>query len=181
MEGAFGRLPLLTAFILLAVAFRLATLFISIRNERRLKAQGAVEVGAGNSLALALTHTAFYLAAIVEAVRSGALAGVDATSIAGVAIYLFGAAMLVVVIRSLGRLWTVKLLIAADHVLVTNSLFRLVRHPNYFLNILPELIGFAIALHAFVTLAVGLPVYLIPLIIRIQQEEAAMRARFAGY
>ena len=41
--------------------------------------------------------------------------------------------MLVVVIRSLGRFWTVKLLLASDHVLVTNPLFRWVRHPNYFL------------------------------------------------
>ena len=54
------------------------------------------------------------------------------------------------------------------------------RHPNYFLNILPELVGFALVLHAYYTLIIGLPFYLIPLIIRIRQEESAMRAKFAA-
>src|SRR5437870_13907816 len=34
-----------------------------------------------------------------------------------------------------------KLLIASDHTLNQSGLFRWVRHPNYFLNILPELVG----------------------------------------
>jgi isoprenylcysteine carboxyl methyltransferase (ICMT) family protein YpbQ len=43
----------------------------------------------------------------------------------------------VLVWRALHRLWTVKLLIASDHVLNQSALFRWVRHPNYFLNIRP--------------------------------------------
>ena len=171
---------MLIVFVFLAVIFRIVTLFISIRNERRLKAQGAVEVGLVNSAVLALAHIAFYVVAITEGFSSGGHS-FDAIAIAGLAIYLVGVAMLVVVIRSLGRFWTVKLLIASDHELVTNPLFRWVRHPNYFLNILPELIGFALVLHAFNTLWIGLPLYLIPLIIRIRQEEAAMRVRFPAY
>lgn len=170
-----------TAFAILAVLVRFGTLFISIRNERRLKAAGAEEIGAANSTALALAHTAFYVAAIAEGLGWRSPLQLDAISLLGLVIYLFGMAMLVVVIRSLGRLWTVKLLLARDHVLVESPLFRRVRHPNYFLNILPELIGFALTLHAFWTLAIGLPIYLIPLITRIRQEEAAMRARFAAY
>jgi isoprenylcysteine carboxyl methyltransferase (ICMT) family protein YpbQ len=170
----------LVAFIVLAALFRLASLFISIRHERRLKAAGAVEIGAANSALLALAHTAFYLAAIAECFLTGGYV-FDTAALAGLVLYLFGAAMLVVVIRTLGRFWTVKLIVAADHALVTHPLFRRVRHPNYFLNILPELAGFAITLHAFYTLAFGLPLYLVPLIIRVRQEEAAMRERFAAY
>ena len=171
---------MLVAFVSLAVLFRLASLVVSIRNERRLKEEGAVEIGAANSTAIAVMHTAFYLAAIAEGFLSGRQA-FDAIALAGFTIYLFAMAMLVVVIGTLGRFWTVKLLIAPDHVLVTNALFRNVRHPNYFLNILPELVGFALVLHAYYTLIIGLPLYLIPLIIRIRQEEAAMRAKFAAY
>jgi isoprenylcysteine carboxyl methyltransferase (ICMT) family protein YpbQ len=170
----------LVLFIVLAVLFRLATLFVSIRHERQLKAAGGVESGAANSTLLAVTHTAFYLTAIAESFLRGNHA-FDGVALLGLAVYLFGAAMLIVVIRTLGRLWTVKLIIAGDHVLVTHPLFRWVRHPNYFLNILPELIGFALTLHAWYTLAIGLPLYFIPLIIRIRQEEAAMRQRFAAY
>lgn len=172
---------MLIIFVVLAVMFRAATLFVSIRNEGRLKARGAVEVGAVNSAMLALAHIAFYVAAIIEGFSSSGGHGFDATAIAGLVIYLFGTAVLVAVIRSLGRFWTVKLIIASDHELIANPLFRWVRHPSYFLNLLPELIGFALALHAFNTLWIGLPFYLIPLIIRTRQEEAAMRARFPAY
>jgi isoprenylcysteine carboxyl methyltransferase (ICMT) family protein YpbQ len=88
---------------------------------------------------------------------------------------------LLVVVRLLGRFWTIKLLLARDHELVTHPLFRAVRHPNYFLNLLPELVGFALIFHAYITLAVGLTLYAIPLRTRIQQEEAAMAERFANY
>jgi isoprenylcysteine carboxyl methyltransferase (ICMT) family protein YpbQ len=168
------------AFIAAAVLFRLASLALSIRHERRLRAGGAAEYGAANTALLALAHTAFYIAAIAE-YAIGPARGIDALALAGLALYGVGAAMLVVVIRGLGRLWTVKLLIARDHALVTTPLFRWVRHPNYLLNILPELVGFALALHATWTLAIGLPLYAVPLAIRIRQEEAAMRAVFPGY
>lgn len=166
-------------FVLLAILLRVATLVVSIRNERRLKADGAVEFGAANSTALALAHTLFYVSAATEGLWRAA--PLDAVSQAGFVLYGFGMAMLLVVMGLLGRLWTVKLIIAPDHRLATHPLFRLVRHPNYYLNILPELTGFALALHAFGTMLVGLPVYLIPLAIRIRQEDRVMRARFAGY
>ena len=166
-------------FVLFAVLLRVATLAVSIRNERRLKAEGAVEYGAAVSTVLALAHVLFYFAAAVEGLWRGA--PVDAVSIAGFVIYGFGMAMLLVVIGLLGRLWTVKLILAEDHELVAHPLFRRVRHPNYYLNILPELVGFALALHAFATLLVGLPCYLLVLALRIRQENQVMKARFAQY
>lgn len=169
----------LQLFVTLAVLFRLVLLVVSVRHERALKRDGAAEIGAKNSLWLMLAHIAFYIAAVVEgSIRD---ASVDIVSGIGITLYVFGMAMLVVVLRLLGRFWTVKLLIASDHVLVTHPLFRWVRHPNYFLNILPELAGFALALHAYATLIIGLIIYAVPLVIRIRQEEAAMRTRFTNY
>jgi len=175
----------LIAFCVVAVILRLTTLVISIRHERALKADGAVEIGAGNSTLLALTHIAYYVAAIVEsswhgAIHDGALA-YDGVTWAGLVLYAFGMVMLLVVIRILGRFWTVKLLIARDHELVRHPLFRRIRHPNYFLNILPELVGFALALHAWWTLVIGLVLYAVPLTCRIRQEEKAMAAKFERY
>lgn len=171
---------MLWIFIVAAILFRLATLAISVPNERRLKAEGATEFGQANSLALALAHTIFYLAAAAETAYRG-LPPFDAITWIGLVLYLFGASMLIAVIRILGRLWTVKLLIASNHVLVDHPLFRRFRHPNYYLNILPELMGFGLALHSWYTLTIGLPLYLIPLVIRIRQEEKVMRSRFQGY
>lgn len=171
---------MLVAFVLFAVTFRLAMLAVSIRNEARLKQAGAIEIGRHNSTVLAAAHVAYYAAAIAEgfALRDQKI---DAAALAGLVLYLFGMVMLLVVVRSLGRLWTVKLLLAADHELVATPLFGWVRHPNYYLSILPELAGFALAVGAHGTLLLGLPLYLIPLIVRIRQEEGAMRARFPRY
>jgi len=166
-------------FCVVAVLLRLAMLVVSIRHEKALKAAGGVELGAGNTKLLALTHVAFYIAAITE----GSLrpAELSATYWIGVAIYLFGMLMLFLVVLMLGRFWTVKLILARDHELIDNPLFRWVRHPNYFLNILPELVGFALMLQAWWTLGIGLALYAIPLTIRIRQEEAAMSGRFNNY
>lgn len=169
----------LIGFVLVAAVLRFATLGISIRNEKRMKAAGAVEHNAGTSTALALTHAAYYLAAIGEGFWR--TAPVSDVTVAGIAIYAFSMAALFWVISVLGRFWTVKIIVAKDHQLVSNRLFRQLRHPNYFLNILPELIGFALALQSYWTLVIGLPVYLVFLVLRIRQEEQVMRAAFATY
>ena len=166
-------------FILLAIAVRLATLAVSIRNEARMKAEGAHEYGARTTRTLAAEHVAFYLAAIAEGLLGQS--GFDTATLAGLCLYAFAIAALFWVIAVLGRFWTVKLILATDHALVTNRVFRGLRHPNYFLNIIPELVGLALVMHAWITLAVGLPVYLVVLAIRIRQEEDIMRFRFAGY
>jgi isoprenylcysteine carboxyl methyltransferase (ICMT) family protein YpbQ len=166
-------------FVVVAIVFRLATLGISVRNEKRMKAEGAREFGRANSLALGILHTAIYVAAIGEGWWRGAQ--MDAVCVVGVVLYGIGAVGLVVVIRTLGKFWSLKLLIAKDHVLITHPLFRVMRHPNYFVGILPELVGFCIALHAWITLVIGLPIYMVSLGLRIRLEQQVMRQEFAAY
>ena len=76
----------LVVFCACAVLFRLIMLAVSIRHERALKRDGAIELGAGNTALLTVFHIAYYAAAITE----GALRHppVDAISIAGMAVYV---------------------------------------------------------------------------------------------
>jgi isoprenylcysteine carboxyl methyltransferase (ICMT) family protein YpbQ len=170
----------LIAFVVLAFAWRLLSVAISARHEKALKAAGGVEHGASNSLLLAAFHVLYYIAALAECF-SGAHVPNLAISIIGIIIYLAAALVLVSVMTLLGELWTIKIIIGHQHRLVKKGLFSFVRHPNYFLNIIPELVGFALALNAYWTLIVGIPLYLIPLITRIRQEEKVMRAAFPAY
>ncbi|UUX51327.1 hypothetical protein NUH88_06430 [Nisaea acidiphila] len=172
-------MPYTIAFVVAAVLLRLGSLAISVRNERGLLLSGAVEHGAVTTKVLALAHAAFYAAAITEAILQPAPASWITWT--GLTVYALSMCALFWVIRTLGRVWTVKLYIAEDHHLETNWLFRRVRHPNYYLNIVPELIGFALTLQAFTTLSVGLPVYAVILFLRIRQEEQVMRERFPEY
>ncbi|GGA95186.1 isoprenylcysteine carboxyl methyltransferase family protein [Allosediminivita pacifica] len=166
-------------FILVAGAVRFLSLGVSIRNERRLKAEGAVEHGAGTSALLAAVHVVYYLAAYAEGLVR--MPPVDWVTLAGMAVWGFSICALFWVIGVLGRFWTVKLIVAKDHALTENRLFRWLRHPNYFLNILPELVGLALVLHAWWTLAIGFPVYVVILAMRIRQEERVMAETFENY
>jgi len=97
------------------------------------------------------------------------------------ALFTFSMLMLLLVIRELGSLWTIKLIIAKDHPVNKSILFRFIKHPNYFLNVLPELVAIGLICQAWTVLMVGLPLYLIPLGIRIYQEERIMKAQVKGY
>jgi len=77
--------------------------------------------------------------------------------------------------NALGRLWAVKLILASDHVLSEHWIFRAVRHPNYLLAIIPELLGLALSLHAFYTLAIIGTLYVFPLQRRIREEDSVMK------
>jgi len=162
--------------------FRLYTVIISARSERRLKGMGATEFGKANSAVLVIAHVLFYIACMIEGFNKGAFF-TDNVSLSGLGIYIFSIAVLYYVIWSLRHIWTVKLIIAPKevHTLNASPLFRIIRHPNYFLNILPELIGTAMVFHAWYTLSIGGALYLIPLIIRIAQEEKIMKQHFEGY
>jgi isoprenylcysteine carboxyl methyltransferase (ICMT) family protein YpbQ len=167
-------------FVAAAFAARLASLAWSKRNERKLRAAGAREFGHLNSRALALAHLAFYAAAPVEATLRGRGPS-PRVGWLGVALYTVAMGMLVWVCRALGPLWTVKVLIGPQQRVVRSGPYRLCKHPNYFLNLLPELVGYGLALGAWRTLRCGLPCYTLCLAVRIRQEEAAMGMGWVGY
>ncbi|WP_107726933.1 isoprenylcysteine carboxyl methyltransferase family protein [Neisseria weaveri] len=164
---------MITAFFIVFFLIRLVSLSISIKNEKRLIAEGARQFGEKNSKLLAAAHIAYYFLALAEAHIRGV--PFDRVSAFGAGITAFALVMLFYVIRSLGKIWTLKIYIHPHHEINRSWLFRNVKHPNYFLNVIPELIGIGILCHAWTTMLFGLPVYFIILGIRIKQEEEAMR------
>jgi isoprenylcysteine carboxyl methyltransferase (ICMT) family protein YpbQ len=163
-------------------ALRLLTIFISARNEKKLKAMGAVEFGEQNSRLLVISHFIYYACCFSEGFIKGAFY-YDPTAFTGFLIYAFSILMLYYVIYAIRHVWTVKLIIAPSdyHQINTTWLFKTVKHPNYFLNIIPELIGLAVLFHAWLSLILGLPLYLIILFKRIRLEEKTMRQFFKHY
>jgi isoprenylcysteine carboxyl methyltransferase (ICMT) family protein YpbQ len=171
--------PVLAAFFAVAVVLRFVSLFVSKRNEARLRAAGAREFGATNTRLLIALHTAFYGAAFLEAYWRGSR--FDAWTWVGLSIYGVAMLALAYVIHELRDLWTVRVFIAPAHTLKQSWLFRTVRHPNYYLNVLPELVGMALIMKAWLVLAIVFPCYAAALFRRIRIEEEAMRQRFPAY
>jgi len=163
--------------------FRFATMIISGKNEKMLAKLGAVEFGKVNSKLLVVAHFGFYIACLTEGILNGNAFNNDGLTRIGLLLYIFSIIVLYIVIYSIKHIWTVKLIIApkAYHTINKGYLFKFIKHPNYFLNIIPELIGTALVFHSFLTLFIGLPIYLIPLVIRILQEEKVMKQHFQNY
>lgn len=161
---------------------RLFSIFISAKNEKALKRKGAREYGKLNSLVLVIFHFIFYGACLTEGFSKGAFF-TDTISTYGLIVYALSILVLYYVIYQIRHVWTVKLIIAPKdfHVINTSFLFKYIRHPNYYLNIIPELIGICLIFHAWYTLFIGFPIYLVPLVIRIVQEERLMKTIFNDY
>jgi isoprenylcysteine carboxyl methyltransferase (ICMT) family protein YpbQ len=171
--------PLLLALFIGALLLRLGSVAVSRRHAKALKARGAREYGRSTSHLLAAAHVMFYGGALLE----GLWRSTQPTGWTTVGMVLYGMSIMALVLiwRELKGLWTVKLIIASNHTLNQSALFRWVRHPNYFLNIIPELVGLALIMGAWLVLLIGLPLYLLVLRARIVQEEQVMKAHFPHY
>jgi len=156
----------------LFAAIRIGTVFVSRRNERRLRMAGAQEFSAHNSKRMAFLHYAFFGGAYLEGeIRQ---APFDGLALIGTGLLVFSAAVIVTVIRQLSPYWTVKVIIAPEHVIKDNWLIRLVRHPNYYLNIIPELTGLMWLMKSYWTALMIFPLYAVCLAVRIRDEEQAL-------
>ena len=163
----------------IAAFLRLFALFISNKNERQLKLAGATEYGEYNTTALVIVHTLFYFFCFVEAyIRETQF---DTITIFGLALYAFSMIILYTVIYQLRDIWTIKLIIAKDHMLNNSFIFKYFRHPNYFLNVIPELLAMGLIFKPWITLIVLFPIYMIFLSKRIIQENLVMKQTFTNY
>lgn len=161
-------------FIIVIFILRLITLFYSIKNEKRIKSEGAIEYGKTNSMIMTLLHVLYYISSSIEAYLNKIT--FDNISFIGVLLFVFSYIILLSVIYQLREVWTVKLYIVKDHKLNTSFLFKYIRHPNYFLNIIPELIGVGMLCKAWHTMIIILPFYAITMVLRIREEERIMKS-----
>lgn len=161
------------AFVVTVFVLRLLFLKISKQNEKRIIENGGKEYGVANSKRLTLLHIAFYLFSPIESVVRNSR--IDAISITGMVLMVFSMFMLSVVVKLLGEIWTVKLMLLKNHKFNPHWLFKVVKHPNYFLNILPELLGLTLLCHSFLVGIVLAPFYIYTMYVRIKEEEKLLK------
>ncbi|MDU1175082.1 isoprenylcysteine carboxyl methyltransferase family protein [Peptostreptococcus anaerobius] len=154
--------------VVLIFVLRLYFLKISIKNEKKILKNGGKEFGVKNTKAITILHILFYVFCPIEAIIRGVR--LDSVGLVGISMVIFSMIVLYTVISLLGDIWTVKLMLLKNHKYVDHWLFRTFKHPNYFLNIMPELCGIGLLCHAKLTSLVILPLYAIVLYKRISQE-----------
>ncbi len=141
---------------------------VSKQNEARIVADGGREYGAFNSKLMAIVRVLIYFGALGEFYYLDR--SVNSLTFTGMGLVVFSMYMLYMVSRLLSPIWTVKLMVAKNHQYVDHWLFRNIKHPNYFLNIVPELVGIILVCQAWYTALLLLPIYAIIMYIRIIEE-----------
>ena len=147
---------------------RLVELWWAKQNERRLLAAGGVEYGSSHLWLLVLLHTVWLAGMWLVAYD-------HPVSMVFLALFVVLQIVRFWVLATLGRRWTIRIIVVPGERLVARGPYRLVRHPNY---------AVVIGEIAVVPLALGLPVYALifsilnalVLAIRIPEENAALEA-----
>ncbi|MBF0786762.1 MULTISPECIES: isoprenylcysteine carboxyl methyltransferase family protein [unclassified Streptococcus] len=160
---------MIISIVLVVFLVRLWFLKISIQHERMILKDGGREYGAKNTRYLTILHILFYLFSLVEALIKHS--PVDMLGVIGIVLLIFSMCMLYLVQSILGEIWTVKLMIAKNHTYNDHILFRVVKHPNYYLNIIPELVGLTLLCHSWLAAVFLAPFYTLVLWRRIREEE----------
>jgi methyltransferase len=128
------------AIIFLVVLQRVGELVLANRNTKRLKAQGAVEIGASHYPLIVLLHTTWLLAVL------WLLPAPLDISWAWLAVFVLLQAARIWVIASLGPYWTTRIISVPGAPLVRRGPYRFVRHPNY-LVVAGEILALPLAFH----------------------------------
>lgn len=161
---------LATAGALVLVAL-LVESYVSFRNERRLRAAGAVEPPDDVWRVMSVTYVAAFAAMFVEgAVRGGPSPRMLA---AGLAIWMVSKALKAWAIATLGARWSFRVLVLPGAPLVSGGPYRYWRHPNY-VAVAGELIGTAVMMTAPLAGVVFTLAFVEIMRRRIQVEERAL-------
>lgn len=130
---------------ILVVAFLIVESLISQRNERRLRAQGAIEPPDDVWRLMALTYPTAFVAMFAE----GWFRGGPAPRVFAAGVVIWGLAKLLKAwaIGSLGPRWSFRVLVLPGAPLVTRGPYQWMRHPNY-VAVGGELAGAAVMMGA---------------------------------
>lgn len=164
----------MVAYAVLAVMAlqRLGELFLSSRNTRLLKAQGAVESGAGHYVLIVALHVCWLASVLIFLPRPTPVLWPL------VALLALAQAMRLWVVMTLGPFWTTRIISLPGAPLVKTGPYRFLRHPNYWavtaeIAALPLAFGEVAVAMVFSVINAGLLSW------RVREEDAALAGRRA--
>ncbi len=155
---------------------RLLELRLSRRNERRLRAKGAVERGAGHYPVMVAIHALWLVSTLVEGLLRGP--EIPAWWPVPLATFVLVQPLRYWAILSLGENWNVRVLVVPGQQLVKSGPYRYFPHPNYVV-VAVEVLTLPLIFGAWVTAVVFSILNAAFFYVRIREEERAL-ADLAG-
>ena len=164
------------AFLVLAVLVvalqRVLELALARRNERRVRARGAVERGRGHYPLIVGVHVLWLISTLVEGLLRGPALPVYWP--VALALFLMVQPLRYWAIFSLGDNWNTKILVVPGTRPVSSGPYRLLNHPNYVV-VAVEILTFPLIFGAWVTALVFSVLNAAVLRVRIREENRALR------
>ena len=163
---------LLVLGVMLVGVQRLLELALSRRNERRLRARGALERGSSHYPVIVAIHTLWLVSTLVE----GLLRGPEPPAWWPVplAAFLLVQPLRYWAILSLGENWNTRVLVVPGGKLVRRGPYRYFSHPNYVV-VAVEILTFPLIFGAWITAVVFSLLNAALLYVRIRTENRALR------
>jgi methyltransferase len=146
----------------------------SASNDRRLRAQGAVEPAADVYRLMQCAYPGCFLAMIAEAWVRGA--GMTPMAVIGGVVFGAAKALKYWAIATLGERWTFRVLVPPGSGRIVRGPYAYLRHPNY-VAVAAELAGFALLAAAPVAGAIAVACFGVLMLARIRVEERALGMR----
>jgi methyltransferase len=162
----------LVAGVCLVALQRLAEVLYSRRNERRLRARGAVERGAGHYPLMVGLHALWLISTLVEGLLRGP--EIPAWWPVPLAAFLLVQPLRYWAIVSLGMNWNTRILVLPDAKLVRSGPYRYFSHPNYVV-VAVEILTFPLIFGAWITAIVFSILNAALLFVRIRTENRALQ------
>jgi methyltransferase len=160
------------ALLVLAVALvalqRLLELRLSRRNERTLRARGAVERGQEHYPLIVALHSLWLLSTLVEGILRGPVLWPIP-----LALFLLVQPLRYWAILSLGENWNTRILVVPGAQLVRRGPYRYLKHPNYVV-VAVEILTFPLIFGAWITALVFSALNAMLLSVRIREENRAL-------
>lgn len=170
----------------LVLGLMLAETRLSVRNERALRARGAVEPRGDVYLAMLILYPlAFGLMGVegisrarlpAEVVAGSSSSGGPAWWLAGILLMVASKGLKYWAIASLGDRWTFRVLVLPGLPLVRKGPYRYVNHPNY-IAVMGELIAMLLMMSAWTTGPVMILLFGVALLMRLRIETRALRGK----
>jgi methyltransferase len=151
---------------------RLLELLYSRRNERKLRARGAVERGRGHYPVMVAVHTLWLVSTLVEGLQRGP--DIPAWWPVPLAAFLLVQPLRYWAILSLGMNWNTRVLVIPGGKLVRRGPYRYLPHPNYVV-VAVEVLTFPLIFGAWITAIVFSLLNATLLYVRIKTENQALK------
>jgi methyltransferase len=153
-------------FIIFVICQRLSELYISSRNEKWLRSQGAVQYGQKHYPFMVAMHTLFIVSMIIEYTHHQDHV-LFYPLLLGVFILLLSFKFWV--ISSLGKFWNTKIYRIPGFFGVKKGPFKFLRHPNY-IEVICEIIVIPMVFNLYYTAVVFTVLNALMLTVRIREE-----------